>query len=284
MPDYIDVTNQCTFDPPHSTQITSSGILNIVYNDSLSGKTYTAFQPYNVYPRSEFNSPYIFSNSVTNCADAFNGCTNFNSQVTLPVNARRCSNLFRNCVKFDQSVTIPPANTQDCNYMFYNCTNYNKYTYIPNSVIYCYRMFRSCTNFCSDVFIGTNVINYDGMFENCSSLNHRNFMISGNIRSAKNMFLGCSPSMNMIIRIPSKYPHNFTNMLSGRSSTASDHLEIYMNRLFFDGGVPTTDFMNGLMNMFGTDQPVTDFESSMETLPYWIRHNNYNIRILFNLG
>ena len=127
MPDYIDITDQCVFNPPAGTAVTQTG--NVVVSYTNNGTQLTNNIHYNVYPRTTFNQPYNISSQITNYENLFNGCSNFNQ----PVNIGSCyrfGNMFRDCEKLNQTITIPSsACLTFADNMFTNCCG-------PLNVIY----------------------------------------------------------------------------------------------------------------------------------------------------
>lgn len=141
MPDYIDITNQCTFNPSHGSTVSSSGTLTVTYNDGE--KDLTNNVQINSYPRSTFNSPYNISDRITNCYKMFNHCYNFNQPIIIPNSVTDCANMFLYCNNFNQQVIIPPSVRNTTN-MFRCCNNLTKNITISNTLYYGDNMFSYC--------------------------------------------------------------------------------------------------------------------------------------------
>lgn len=164
MAEYVDITQDCIFDPADGTPLSSNGLLNIQYVVPDTGDIFNTSLHYYVYPRSQFNMSYNIGSSVTNCSNMFNGCSNFDQPVTIPqVGISNFQDMFRNCYNFNKAVTLPEQTT-NCANMFNGCNNFKQSVVIPDDVYDCSGMFYNCNNLEGDIYINSKMF---GSVTNC---------------------------------------------------------------------------------------------------------------------
>ena len=102
-----------------------------------------------------FNSPITIPNGVTNIAHTFYGCSNFNQPITIPNGVTNISRMFSSCNNFNQPITIP-ASVANLAYAFYSCSKFNQPITIPNSVTDLSYTFHNCPNLSGNIYIYSN--------------------------------------------------------------------------------------------------------------------------------
>lgn len=171
MPDYIDVTDQCTFSPDTGTPVTQSGDVTVSY--VKDGVQLTNTIRINAYPRSTFNMPYNISESIRDCSNLFNGCSNFCQNVILPSSASNCAFTFNGCTNFKGDIDIP-SGVHVANSMFNGCSgplniNFNLQLSGPTSYYDVYKM-------CARSGITKNRININFTGEYYNAADTRNIL------------------------------------------------------------------------------------------------------------
>lgn len=165
MPDYIDVTDQCTFSPDTGTPVTQSGDVTVSY--VKDGVQLTNTIHVNAYPRSTFNMPYNISESIRDCNNLFNGCSNFCQSVILPSSASNCAFTFNGCTNFKGDINIP-SGVHVTNSMFNGCSgplNINFNLQLDGMAPY-YDVYKMCAR--SGITKNRININFTGQYYNAS--------------------------------------------------------------------------------------------------------------------
>ena len=149
---------------------------------------------------SEFNFNFCEStgNFITNMAETFNGCSNFDQNVQIPDSVTNMYGTFRSCSNFNQNIQIPDSVT-DMRATFSGCKNFNQNVQIPDNVTDMSSTF-SNSNFNQNVQIPDNVTDMSSTFYECNNFN-QNIHIPNSVTNMYTTFYKCN-NFNQNILIP----------------------------------------------------------------------------------
>ena len=246
MSEIIDITDKCTFTPEQGTQLYDNTKLKISYMDETTGENFNIVKNINVYPRSEFNSPYKISDNVNDCSYMFNECTNFDQPIKIGPNVDNCAYMFYNCRNFNSPVNIKfvgkeeRLNWVDVSNMFERCVNFDQPVTFPDTAIMShYGTFERCDNLNKPIHLGNNVEALNGTFAYCSNFNSPVTFNFSQDRSPRynGVFYGCE-SFNQSISVPNVYSAEYTLDRCSNFNNYVDFSRAYdlrsITRFFYD--------------------------------------------------
>jgi hypothetical protein len=154
--------------------VTDMSMLNLgqFFNRPLDWNTERVTNMANIfYGCTNFNSSITFSNTerVTNMTTSFFGCTNFNQPLDFDTSrVMRMDFMFKFCRNFNQPLDWNTERVTNMAGMFHGCTNFNQPLDFDTSLVtHMYSMFCDCSNFNQNIthWNTINVMYYANMFD-----------------------------------------------------------------------------------------------------------------------